>query len=142
MNSFYSIHGGRRLEGTVTISGAKNAAVAIIPAAILAGEPCVLENLPNIADVESLREILEGLGAKVDVTEGGCMRIDPSTINTYDATSEKVSSMRASYYLLGAMLGRYGEIDSGLDYRQRVHRFVECVLGVRMVELRLEYIRP
>ena len=50
MNSFYSIHGGKRLEGTVTISGAKNAAVAIIPAAILAGEPCVLENLPNIAD--------------------------------------------------------------------------------------------
>ena len=77
MNPFYSIHGSKRLEGTVTISGAKNAAVAIIPAAILAGEPCILENLPNIADVESLREILIGLGAKVDVTEGGCMRIDP-----------------------------------------------------------------
>ena len=114
MDSFYSIHGLKRLEGTVTISGAKNAAVAIIPAAILAGEPCVLENLPNIADVESLRDILRGLGAGVDMTEGGCMRIDPSTINTHDATSNEVSSMRASYYLLGAMLGAYGEIELAL----------------------------
>ncbi len=133
MNSFYSIHGGRRLEGTVTISGAKNAAVAIIPAAILAGEPCVLENLPNIADVESLREILEGLGAKVDVTEGGCMRIDPSTINTYDATSEKVSSMRASYYLLGAMLGRYGEIELALPGG--------CVIGPRPIDQHVKGMR-
>ena len=133
MNSFYSIHGGRRLEGTVTISGAKNAAVAIIPAAILAGEPCVLENLPNIADVESLREILEGLGAKVDVTEGGCMRIDPSTINTYDATSEKVSSMRASYYLLGAMLGAYGEIELALPGG--------CVIGPRPIDQHVKGMR-
>ncbi|MBR0507932.1 MAG: UDP-N-acetylglucosamine 1-carboxyvinyltransferase [Clostridia bacterium] len=133
MNSYYSIHGGRRLEGTVTISGAKNAAVAIIPAAILAGEPCVLENLPNIADVESLKEILEGLGAKVDMTEGGCMRIDPSTINTFDATSEKVSSMRASYYLLGAMLGRYGEIELALPGG--------CVIGPRPIDQHIKGMR-
>ena len=96
MDQYYSIGGGRRLEGTVTISGAKNAAVAIIPAAILAGQPCVLENLPDIADVNSLRGIMSKLGAKVDMTAGGCMRIDPSTVNTHDATSQKVSSMRAS----------------------------------------------
>ena len=133
MNSFYSIHGGRRLEGTVTISGAKNAAVAIIPAAILAGEPCVLENLPNIADVESLREILSGLGAKVDMTEGGCMRIDPSAINTHDATSHKVSSMRASYYLLGAMLGAYGEIELALPGG--------CVIGPRPIDQHIKGMR-
>jgi UDP-N-acetylglucosamine 1-carboxyvinyltransferase len=133
MNSFYSIHGGKRLEGTVTISGAKNAAVAIIPAAILAGEPCVLENLPNIADVESLKEILEGLGAKVDMTEGGCMRIDPSTINTHDATNERVSSMRASYYLLGAMLGACGEIELALPGG--------CVIGPRPIDQHVKGMR-
>ena len=133
MNSFYSIHGNKRLEGTVTISGAKNAAVAIIPAAVLAGEPCVLENLPNIADVESLKEILEGLGAKVDMTEGGCMRIDPSTIDTRDATSEKVSSMRASYYLLGAMLGAYGEIEMALPGG--------CVIGPRPIDQHVKGMR-
>jgi UDP-N-acetylglucosamine 1-carboxyvinyltransferase len=133
MESFYSIHGGRRLEGTVTISGAKNAAVAIIPAAILAGEPCVLENLPNIADVESLRDILRGLGAKVDMTEGGCMRIDPSLINTRDATNEKVSCMRASYYLLGAMLGAYGEIELALPGG--------CVIGPRPIDQHIKGMR-
>ena len=133
MNPFYSIHGSKRLEGTVTISGAKNAAVAIIPAAILAGEPCILENLPNIADVESLREILSGLGAKVDMTEGGCMRIDPSTINTRDATSAKVSSMRASYYLLGAMLGAYGEIELALPGG--------CVIGPRPIDQHIKGMR-
>ena len=133
MDSFYSIHGGRRLEGTVTISGAKNAAVAIIPAAILAGEPCVLENLPNIADVESLRDILSGLGAKVDMTEGGCMRIDPSAINTHDAISEQVSSMRASYYLLGAMLGAYGEIELALPGG--------CVIGPRPIDQHIKGMR-
>jgi len=133
MGSIYSIHGMKRLEGTVTISGAKNAAVAIIPAAILAGEPCVLENLPNIADVESLRDILTGLGARVDMTEGGCMRIDPSAINTRDATSEQVSSMRASYYLLGAMLGAYGEIELALPGG--------CVIGPRPIDQHIKGMR-
>ncbi len=133
MNSIYSIHGMKRLEGTVTISGAKNAAVAIIPAAVLAGEPCVLENLPNIADVESLRDILRGLGANVDMTEGGCMRIDPSSINTRDATSEQVSSMRASYYLLGAMLGAYGEIELALPGG--------CVIGPRPIDQHIKGMR-
>lgn len=133
MGFIYSIHGMKRLEGTVTISGAKNAAVAIIPAAILAGEPCVLENLPNIADVESLRDILSGLGAKVDMTEGGCMRIDPSSIDTRDATSEQVSSMRASYYLLGAMLGAYGEIELALPGG--------CVIGPRPIDQHIKGMR-
>ena len=70
LKEWYEIKGGHRLEGTVTISGAKNAAVAIIPAAVLAGETCVLENLPHIQDVQSLKEILEELGVTVDYTDG------------------------------------------------------------------------
>ncbi len=133
MSQFYSIGGGRRLEGTVTISGAKNAAVAIIPAAILAGEPCVLENLPNIADVNSLRHIMTRLGAKVDMTAGGCMRIDPKSIDNFDVTFPEVSSMRASYYLLGAMLARYGEIELALPGG--------CVIGARPIDQHIKGMR-
>lgn len=133
MQQYYSIGGGRRLEGTVTISGAKNAAVAIIPAAILAEEPCVLENLPDIADVNSLKNIMERLGAGVDMTAGGCMRIDPTTINTYDATFPAVNSMRASYYLLGAMLGTYGEIELALPGG--------CLIGARPIDQHIKGMR-
>ncbi len=133
MNQYYSIGGGRRLEGTVTISGAKNAAVAIIPAAILAGEPCVLENLPEIADVVSLKNIMSRLGAKVDMTAGGCIRIDPTTIDTFDVTFPEVSSMRASYYLLGAMLGTYGEVELALPGG--------CVIGARPIDQHIKGMR-
>ncbi len=133
MDRYYSIGGGRRLEGTVTISGAKNAAVAIIPAAILAGEPCVLENLPEIADVVSLKRIMERLGAGVEMTAGGCMRIDPTSINTFDVTFPEVSSMRASYYLLGAMLGTYGEIELALPGG--------CVIGARPIDQHIKGMR-
>lgn len=133
MNQYYSIGGGRRLEGTVTISGAKNAAVAIIPAAILAGQPCILENLPDIADVVSLKNIMTRLGAKVDMTAGGCMRIDPTSIDCFDVTFPEVSSMRASYYLLGAMLGRYGEIELALPGG--------CVIGARPIDQHIKGMR-
>lgn len=123
---WYQIEGGHRLEGTVTISGAKNASVAIIPAAILAGEVCVLENLPHIEDVLSLKEILEGLGAKAEFVRDDCMRIDPSKLTTSKAIGERVSSMRASYYLLGALLGRYGEAEVALPGG--------CVIGSRPID--------
>ena len=118
---WYEIRGGQRLEGTVTISGAKNAAVAIIPAAILAGETCVLENLPHIQDVQSLKEILEELGVTVDYTEGDCMRIDSRTLTNTKALSEAVSSMRASYYLLGALLGT-GALGFYDDWKKVVYK--------------------
>ena len=102
--AYYRIKGGKPLEGQVTISGAKNAALAIIPAAILAGEPCIIENLPIIDDVQVLTEILRLMGAEVELYENGCMRIDPTKITNYEVTFEMVSKMRASYYLLGAML--------------------------------------
>lgn len=130
---WYTIEGGRRLEGTVTISGAKNAAVAMIPAAILAGECCILENLPHIQDVQSLKSILEGLGATVDFTSGDCMRIDPTTITTTRATFPAVSAMRASYYLLGALLGRYGEVELALPGG--------CVIGPRPIDQHIKGMR-
>ncbi len=130
---WYQINGGKRMEGTVTISGAKNAAVAIIPAAILAGETCVLENLPFIEDVACLRTILEQLGAKVDYTAGDCMRIDSSTLNTTCAVGHAVSAMRASYYLLGAMLGRFGEADVALPGG--------CVIGQRPIDQHIKGLR-
>ena len=130
---YYSIQGGVPLEGTVTIGGAKNAAVAIIPAAILAGETCVLENLPDIQDVKSLRKILTKLGVKVDRTKGGCLTIDPKGLNTLDVTFSEVSSMRASYYLLGAMLGRYGEVKLALPGG--------CVIGSRPIDQHIKGLR-
>ena len=130
---YYEIIGGKRLEGTVTISGAKNAAVAIIPAAILAGETCVLENLPHIQDVQSLKEILEELGVSVTLTKGDCMSIDSRTLTTTKALSEAVSSMRASYYLLGALLGRFHEVELALPGG--------CVIGARPIDQHIKGMR-
>lgn len=133
MKQYYTIHGGQRLEGTVSISGAKNAAVAIIPAAILAGECCVLENLPHIQDVQSLKTILSMLGCDVEFTRGDCLKIDPKKINTSDVTFKEVSSMRASSYLLGAMLGSYGEVELALPGG--------CVIGQRPIDQHIKGMR-
>lgn len=101
------INGGRRLEGTVTVSGAKNAAVAILPASLLCGGVCVIENLPRIDDVLILRDIFSEMGVDVSL-EGDRMTVDSSRMTNHKADFELVSCMRASYYLLGAMLGRFG----------------------------------
>ena len=101
------IDGGVRLKGEVTVSGGKNAAVAIIPAALLADSPSTIENLPDIDDVYCLRDILIWLGA--DVTfEHGVMSIDPRGITRNDPPYELVRKMRASYYLVPVLLGRMG----------------------------------
>lgn len=102
------IEGGHQLKGKVNISGFKNAAVAIIPAAILAGDRCMIENLPNIEDVHVLARILKQLGAKVDFYgEDNVMEIDTSDIRECFASYEMAKELRASYYLLGAALGRF-----------------------------------
>lgn len=107
------IGGGRPLEGVVTISGAKNSAIALIPAAILAESEVVLDNLPSLSDVAVYSEILEELGASV-TWSGNQMRIDPSRIVSIPMPNGPVKKLRASYYMMGALLGRFKEATIGL----------------------------
>ena len=103
------IVGGHRLEGTVRVSGGKNTAVAIIPAAILSHTPCVIENLPDIEDVTVSVETLRHLGAQVEWdAKNGIMQVDASTINRTDVPLELCRRMRASSYYIGALLARFG----------------------------------
>jgi UDP-N-acetylglucosamine 1-carboxyvinyltransferase len=107
------IGGGRPLEGVVTISGAKNSAIALIPAAILAESEVVLDNLPSLSDVAVYSEILQELGANVSWS-GNQMRIDPSRIVSIPMPNGPVKKLRASYYMMGALLGRFKEATIGL----------------------------
>ena len=104
------IKGGKPLKGQVAVSGAKNATVALIPAALLANDTCVLENLPQIRDVYVLKEIVEQMGAKVQMNETGTMEIVSSDLCNSHISNGKVKELRASYYLLGALLARFGEV--------------------------------
>ena len=105
----YEIHGGTPLNGSVTISGAKNAVVAILPAALLVKGACRIENVPDISDVRILLEIIEGMGAKVEKPEPGVVIIDSSGSISTSPNEELARKMRASYYLMGALLGRFGQ---------------------------------
>lgn len=107
------IAGGSKLKGTVRVSGAKNSAVALIPATILADSPVTIEGLPDISDVQILSEIMEELGGSVSLSESD-MTIDPSTMISMPMPSGKVKMLRASYYLMGAMLGRFKKAVIGL----------------------------
>lgn len=129
----YEITGGKRLEGVVTISGAKNAALAIIPAAILAGESCLLENLPAIEDVRMLEKILRRMGATVEFTPDGEMRLDPQGITDHRVTFDMVRSLRASYYLLGVLLGRYKQAEVALPGG--------CAIGQRPIDQHIKGMR-
>ena len=104
----YVINGGRELNGEVTISGAKNAAVAIIPAVLLVNGPCRIENIPQISDVTMMLNILQEMGAEIKTVNKHTMDIDCSAITQAEATFDMMRRLRASYYLIGAMLGRYG----------------------------------
>ena len=129
----YRINGGVALSGAVDISGAKNAAVAILPAAILSDEPCRIENIPNIKDVTISLQILEALGAQVTRIDSHTVEIDPRTLNTYKVDCELARRMRASYYFLGALLGKHG------------HAWVPmpggCYLGARPINLHIKGFR-
>ena len=105
----FVIHGGRPLVGEVTISGAKNAAVAILPATILAADKCIIENLPSISDVAASLDILSAMGARVRVLDKHTAEVDTSHICTTSVPDELSRQMRASYYFLGALLGRFGK---------------------------------
>ena len=104
----YVIRGGKPLVGDVNIGGAKNAAVAILPATILAGGKCLIENLPCISDVMASLQILSELGASIRMVSRSTYEIDTSHLDSTEVSNELSRQMRASYYFLGALLGRFG----------------------------------
>lgn len=116
--------------GEVTISGAKNAAVAILPAVILSDEPCVIENVPSISDVNLCLRILREMGAQVLCIAKDTYRIDPTGINKYCVPYETAKKMRASYYFLGALLGKF--------HKARVSMPGGCPLGDRPIDQHLK----
>lgn len=126
----FVIKGGRRLTGEVTISGAKNAVVAIIPAVILADGPCILENIPQISDVSISLRILYEMGADVQKLDKGVYRIDATGIKDPVVPYELARHMRASYYFLGTLLGKFG--------RARVSMPGGCYLGDRPIDQHLK----
>lgn len=119
----YVIHGGNPLHGTIPISGAKNAAVAILPAALLVNGTCRIENIPQISDVTRILEILEELGAKIHVVNRHTMDIDCSCVRNTRASYEIMRQIRASYYVIGGLLGRFGSaqvaMPGGCDFGVR-----------------------
>jgi len=104
----YVIEGGTPLSGTVTISGAKNAAVAILPATLLVNGTCRIENVPNISDVRLLLEILDSMGAEIRRLSPNTIEICCRNVRESEASDALVRRIRASYYLIGAQLGRFG----------------------------------
>ncbi|MFJ7934293.1 UDP-N-acetylglucosamine 1-carboxyvinyltransferase [Sporosarcina sp. NPDC096371] len=109
----YKITGGKPLQGTIKVSGAKNSAVALIPASILADTPVTIEGLPEISDVVTLQALLEDIGGKVEFADG-TMKIDPTEMVSMPLPNGNVKKLRASYYMMGAMLGRFKNAVIGL----------------------------
>jgi UDP-N-acetylglucosamine 1-carboxyvinyltransferase len=124
----FVINGGKRLEGEVIISGSKNAALPLVVAAILSDDVTTIHNVSDLADIKSINEILEVLGAKVDMS-GMDLRIDPSGCDKFEAPYDLVRKMRASVYTLGALLGRLG--------KAKVSFPGGCVIGTRPIDLHL-----
>ena len=122
----YVIKGGTMLHGEVEISGAKNAAVAIIPAALMVNGVCRIENIPQISDTDMLLTILSHLGAKVSFINKSTIEIDSTNVSFQDAPFDLTRKIRASYYLIGAMLGRFGKAKTTMPGG--------CNFGVRPIE--------
>ena len=123
------INGGHPLKGEVTISGAKNSVVALIPATILADDIVTLDGVPDISDVASLIEIMTIMGAKIERKEDSLV-IDPRGVKNMPMPFGKINSLRASYYFYGSLLGRYGQATVGLPGG--------CDLGPRPIDLHLK----
>lgn len=121
----YKIKGGNRLKGNIKVSGAKNSAVALIPATILADSPVTIDGLPEISDVFTLKLLMEELGGSVKF-EDGKMIVDPTTMEAMPLPNGNVKKMRASYYIMGAMLGRFKRAVVGLPGG--------CFLGPRPID--------
>lgn len=126
----YIIKGGNQLFGEVSVSGAKNAAVAILPAAILADSPCIIENVPDISDVKTITDILSEMGAGVTYLDRNTIKIDPTTVDTDTVPYELGKTIRASYYFLGALLGKTNKAAVPLPGG--------CNFGVRPIDMHLK----
>lgn len=113
------IKGKTRLKGEVLIGGAKNAAVAILPASLLNDGICTIENLPNISDVKCLLEIIEALGAKITWISKNSITIDSRNLACTNAPLELTRKFRASYYLIGSLLGRCKNVQVGMPGRMQ-----------------------
>ena len=122
----FVINGGKALRGSVHISGAKNAAVAILPAVLLADSPCVIENLPEISDVATLLRAIKQLGAEVRAINKSTVEINPVPANSFVIDKKMAEGMRASSYFLGALLGRHN--------KARVAPPGGCDFGVRPID--------
>ena len=120
------ITGGTPLKGEVTISGAKNAAVAILPATLLIDGVCTISNVPNISDVNLYIEILQELGAKIEWTSNNELSVDTRNVSCSDSIIDITRKFRASYYLLGSLLGRCGSAQVGVPGG--------CNLGARPID--------
>lgn len=130
MQEVMKIEGGHMLEGEVTISGAKNATVALIPAAVLSNGPVTIVGIPQIADVDSLSAILRLLDVEVIEVASDHLIIDPSHMVNKDLDDDIVTKLRASYYFMGALLGKYGRV--------RMKMPGGCYLGPRPIDLHLK----
>lgn len=122
----FVITGGQRLTGEVTVSGAKNAVVAILPATILAQDVCRIENIPNISDVSAMVKILKNMGAGIKYINKTTLEIDTRYISSYVVEHDLTKQLRASYYLIGALIGRFN--------RARVAMPGGCYLGLRPID--------
>ncbi len=127
------IKGGKPLNGEVVISGAKNAVVAIIPAAIISNGVCIIDNLPAIEDVRCLQDTLTKLGAVCELIDEGTLMVDSSNLNNWNANFDSVRRIRASYYLMGALLARFKEAKVALPGG--------CNFGSRPIDLHLKAFR-
>ena len=123
------LDGGYPLTGTIKISGAKNSAVALVPASLLADSKVTIDNVPNISDINALNEILEYLGATVSRKEE-TMEIDPSTVKGIEIPENISKKLRASYYFMGALLGKYK--------RAEMYFPGGCSIGARPIDLHLK----
>ena len=130
MEEIIKIEGGHPLRGTVRISGSKNSTVALIPACVLANEPVTIYGVPNISDVESLKVLLEELDVDVKQCDEETLYIDPSQMNNKPMVSQAVSKLRASYYFMGALLGKFGHVEIKMPGG--------CYLGPRPIDLHLK----
>lgn len=128
--SKYVILGGGPLCGEVEISGAKNSAVALIVAALMVKDVCIIENVPAVSDTYVLMDIINKLGGKAEFIDKGVLRIDAKNVNKFEAPYEMVSKIRASSYLMGALLGRF--------HHARVAMPGGCDFGVRPIDLHLK----